>query len=364
VVNRLSALRSRDIGTSSCAVEFLDYLLHDALEHGASDLHLLPGSDGFSIRYRINGALIEPVLSMEKRPAYENLLLRLKVLAGMDGSRRLVPHDGAMRFQWCDRTIDARVACLPCVDGEAAVLRLFDRERQGFSLDELGMDRRCLSELRSGLSEPSGLFLVAGPIGSGKTTTLYSILRELSDGGRKVMTIEDPVEARIEGAVQIAVNEKAGLTFATGLRSIVRHDPDIIMIGEIRDNQTAMVAVHAAVLGHLVLASIHAESAHLAIERLVHMDVDRYQLTIAFNAIVAQRLVRKSPERGAGRLGLFEVLRPDRALRERLIRGDGLLDSNLQSLWRDGQAKVARGLTTQDELNRVLGSRRGEEKGC
>ena len=339
----------------SRVVTFLDELICQACTIGASDIHLAPLQQGFSVTYRVDGQLREKKCYDEETP-YSELISRLKVVAKMNLAQRLLPQDGHFQQEVDGRLIDLRVAIIPSMDGEAAVLRLFDRNRQRFELDDLGLEGELSNQLIAAVNEPSGMILVAGPIGSGKTTTIYALLTRLAKAGKKIMTIEDPVESRIEGAIQVCVNERAGLSFAKGLKAIVRHDPDVIMIGEIRDAETARIAVSAAVLGHVVLATIHAETAMLAVERLLHLDVERYQLAVAFNCVIAQRLVPKA--KGKGRVGIFEAIRPSLDFKRHILTSDGLLNDDLDGLWSDGMKKVARGLVKKEALGRELPAKR------
>ena len=336
-------------------VQFLDELIVEACSQGASDIHLSPSPSGFTVSYRIDGQLTERVTYGEETP-YEELISRLKVVAKMNMAQRLLPQDGHFQRQVEGRLIDLRVAIIPSIDGEAAVLRLFDREKNRYDLNDLGLEKELSDQLTASVNEPSGMILVAGPIGSGKTTTLYALLARLAKAGKKIMTIEDPVESRIEGAIQVCVNERSGLTFAKGLKAIVRHDPDVIMIGEIRDGETARIAVSAAVLGHVVLATIHAESAMLAVERLLHLDVERYQLALAFNCVLAQRLIPRAS--GKGRVGIFEAIKPSIDFKRHILTSDGLLNDSLDGLWSDGEKKIARGLISKEALVRELPAKR------
>ena len=271
--------------------------LRDALKIGASDIHLETVAAGLVIKFRIDGILIQIKL-IEDRAQAEQAIARVKVLAELDVTERRVPQDG--RFKAIDRAraIDFRVSIMPSIHGEDAVLRVLDKQslyestRQQLSLDSLGFEAADIKALRRLSHEPHGMLLVTGPTGSGKTTTLYAAITEINNGQDKIVTIEDPVEYQLPGVLQIPVNEKKGLTFARGLRSILRHDPDRIMVGEIRDPETANIAVQSALTGHLVFTTVHANNVFDVIGRFTHMNVDLHGFVSALNAILAQRLVR------------------------------------------------------------------------
>ena len=271
--------------------------LRDALKIGASDIHLETVAGGLAIKFRIDGILVQ-IKTIDDRAQAEQAIARVKVLAELDITERRVPQDG--RFKAIDRgrAIDFRVSIMPSIHGEDAVLRVLDKQslyeqsRQSLSLDSLGFAERDIRALRRLSHEPYGMLLVTGPTGSGKTTTLYAAISEINKGQDKIVTIEDPVEYQLPGVLQIPVNEKKGLTFARGLRSILRHDPDRIMVGEIRDPETANIAVQSALTGHLVFTTVHANNVFDVIGRFMHMNVDLYGFVSALNAILAQRLVR------------------------------------------------------------------------
>ncbi|HEX6690389.1 MAG TPA: GspE/PulE family protein [Burkholderiales bacterium] len=271
--------------------------LRDALKIGASDIHLESVAAGLTIKFRIDGILTQIKLIEDKAQA-EQAIARIKVLAELDITERRVPQDG--RFKAIDRgrAIDFRVSIMPSIHGEDAVLRVLDKQslyettQTQLSLDSLGFEPHDIRALRRLSQEPHGMLLVTGPTGSGKTTTLYAAITEINNGQDKIVTIEDPVEYQLAGVLQIPVNEKKGLTFARGLRSILRHDPDRIMVGEIRDPETANIAVQSALTGHLVFTTVHANNVFDVIGRFMHMNVDLYGFVSACNAILAQRLVR------------------------------------------------------------------------
>ncbi|MDM7948591.1 MAG: GspE/PulE family protein [Hydrogenophaga sp.] len=281
---------------SSPVVRLVNSTLYDALKAGASDIHLETTPVGIAIKYRIDGVLAHQGAIAGSENA-EQVISRIKVLAELDIAERRVPQDGRFKVAALARKIDIRVSIMPSIHGEDAVLRVLDKERladevNGLRLDALGFDGHSMCVLRALCQEPYGMLLVTGPTGSGKTTTLYAAINEINHGHEKIVTIEDPVEYQLGGVLQIPVNEKKGLTFARGLRSILRHDPDKIMVGEIRDGETAQIAVQAALTGHLVLTTVHANNVFDVLGRFTHMGVDPYSLVSALNGIVAQRLVR------------------------------------------------------------------------
>jgi general secretion pathway protein E len=288
----IEAIRESD----SPVIKLVTSTLYDALKAGASDIHLETGAKGLAVKYRIDGvlALIKTVDGLEFA---EQAISRVKVMAELDIAERRVPQDGRFRARSRERDIDFRVSIMPSVFGEDAVLRILDKrslsdESGGFTLEQLGFSARMVERLRQLSREPHGMLLVTGPTGSGKTTTLYALISEVKTGRDKIITIEDPVEYQLSGVLQIPVNEKKGLTFARGLRSILRHDPDRIMVGEIRDPETAEIAVQSALTGHLVYTTVHANNVFDVIGRFMHMGVDTFNLASALNAVMAQRLVR------------------------------------------------------------------------
>lgn len=280
----------------SPAVQLVNSALYDALKLGASDIHLESTRDGLAVKYRIDGVL-DPVTQVSGIALAEQVISRLKVLAELDIAERRVPQDGSFRVQAQGRQIDLRLSVMPSVHGEDAVVRVLDkqamvREHGRLSLDALGFDHSTVATLRDMVEGAYGMVLVTGPTGSGKTTTLYAALSEIHTGRDKIVTIEDPVEYQIPGILQIPVNDRKGLTFARGLRSILRHDPDRIMVGEIRDRETAEIAVQSALTGHLVLTTVHANTVFDVFSRFTHMGLDPYALASALNGVWAQRLVR------------------------------------------------------------------------
>ncbi|MGE5522269.1 MAG: GspE/PulE family protein [Rhodospirillaceae bacterium] len=281
---------------ASPVVRLVNSTLYDALKAGASDIHLETANDGMHIKYRIDGVLTR-VSSVSGSEVAEQVISRVKVMSELDIAERRIPQDGRFKVSANGREIDVRVSVMPSICGEDAVLRVLDKqqladEARGLRLESLGFDDETLKVLRRLANEPYGMVLVTGPTGSGKTTTLYAAVSEINHGGDKIVTIEDPVEYHLPGVLQIPVNEKKGLTFARGLRSILRHDPDKILVGEIRDGETAQIAVQAALTGHLVFTTVHANNVFDVIGRFLHMGLDAYSFVSAVNGIVAQRLVR------------------------------------------------------------------------
>lgn len=277
-------------------VKLVNSTLYDALKAGASDIHLECAQAGLTIKYRIDGVMAS-VGGMQGIDHADQAISRVKVMAQLDIAERRIPQDGRFKVLAQGREIDFRVSIMPSIFGEDAVLRVLDRkslseEAQGLSLQALGFNPGIITQFRRLATEPYGMVLVTGPTGSGKTTSLYAAISEVNSGQDKIITIEDPVEYQLPGVLQIPVNEKKGLTFARGLRSILRHDPDKIMVGEIRDAETAQIAVQAALTGHLVFTTVHANNVLDVIARFMHMGVDPYNFVSAVNGIMAQRLIR------------------------------------------------------------------------
>lgn len=370
-------------------------LLEEAIINRASDVHVEPLEGEVRVRMRIDGLLQE--LCRLPWSSYATLVSQLKVLSGMDIAEKRVPQDGRWQLQMPGRIIDLRLSTLPTIRGEKVVVRILDQEQGVRHLEDLGMSSDNLCLYRQMYTAANGLLLLTGPTGSGKTTSLYATLQELKQEGLNLVTVEDPVEYKLEGINQVAVNRKAGLDFATGLRSLVRQDPDIIMVGEIRDKETAAMAVQSALTGHLVLSTLHTNSAVGAVARLLDMGVEAYLLAAALRGVLAQRLVRRvcghcaeayapTPKeqhflglqselpvlrrgrgceycRGtgyAGRLAVQELLPVDEYMGELISAGAGkaaLLSHGTSLGWRslyaDAVDKVLAGQTTVSELWRV-----------
>jgi general secretion pathway protein E len=285
-------------GEASPAVRLINSTIFDALRLEASDIHLEALPQGLVIKFRIDGALNQ-IATVNNPALAEQAVARIKVLAELDIAEKRIPQDGRFRVAAKGRDIDIRVSIMPSIHGEDAVLRVLDKKAlidnvQRLTLDSLGFDAATIVLLRRLASEPYGMMLVTGPTGSGKTTTLYAALTEINRGEDKFVTIEDPVEYQLPGVLQIPVNEKKGLTFAIGLRSILRHDPDKILVGEIRDSETAQIAVQSALTGHMVFTSVHANNAFDVIGRFMHMGVDPYNFVSSLTGVVAQRLLRQN----------------------------------------------------------------------
>lgn len=294
----------------SPAVRLVTQVIALARRHRASDVHLEPRRDHVAVRWRVDGVLVDgPRLRLDLHPS---LMARLKVLAELNLVERRRPQDGQFRVDLDDTAVDVRLATMPTVTGERAALRITDVTRRRRTIADLGLPTDMTTRLERLLRAPSGMVLCAGPTGAGKTTTLYAALDHLNDGTRHIATIEDPVEHVLDGITQIQVHEPSGLTFSTGLRALLRHDPDVVLLGEIRDRETAQVAVQAALSGHLVLSTLHAADAVAALVRLVDLGVDRYLVATAVTAVIAQRLVRHlvpgTTDRFQGQVGVFEVL--------------------------------------------------------
>ena len=282
---------------SSPIIRLIDSTLFDALNKRASDIHIESSPDGVQIKYRVDGVLFRATEPLDGR-FQGPIISRIKVMSDLDISERRIPQDGRFKVRMANKSIDFRVSIMPSIFGEDAVIRILDKESiakdlHGLTLDVLGIEGHELARFRRMIREPYGMVLVTGPTGSGKTTTLYAALTEIFNEQEKIITIEDPVEYQLKGIVQIPVNEKKGLTFARGLRSILRHDPDKIMVGEIRDPETAQIAVQSALTGHLVFTTVHANNVFDVLGRFLHMGIDAYNFVSSLNCVAAQRLIRK-----------------------------------------------------------------------
>ena len=387
-------------GAEAALVRLVDRLLERAVAYRASDLHIEPGEQGVRLRYRCDGLLREDtqLLPAELAPLISS---RLKVMAGMDIAKRQLPQDGHIRYESGTRRIDIRVSSLPAADGEVLVLRLMNLEERPLALEELGFSAENLKLFRKVIRRPSGLLLLCGPMNSGKTTTLYAAMAELNAPEISLVSLEDPIERRLPGVSQVQVNEKTGLTYVAGLRAILRQDAQKVLLGEIRDGQTAQMAVRIALTGHLVMTTLHTEDATAAVLRLLEMGVPPYLLAATLTGVVAQRLVRRvcptcqqrhevkaGSEEAAllgqmwqpglqlrhgcgceacgetgyrGRMALHELLQVTPALREAILsradrealRRQAEADG-LRSLWQDGADKVLAGETTLSEVRRVI----------
>ncbi len=304
---QLQLLKEEDNGEDSLTVERLtsdispvirlvDSTIYTAIQRRASDIHIETADEAVHVKYRIDGVL-QPAMRPIAKQFHSSILSRIKVMAELDIAEKRVPQDGRFKLRMPGKTIDFRVSIMPSVHGEDAVIRILDKESisEQFTelrLDILGFPEAELKRFRKYIAEPYGMVLVTGPTGSGKTTTLYAALSEIKSIEDKIITIEDPVEYQLKGITQIPINEKKGLTFARGLRSILRHDPDKIMVGEIRDNETAQIAINSALTGHLVFTTVHANNVLDVLGRFLNMGVEAYQFVSALNCVLAQRLVR------------------------------------------------------------------------
>jgi type II secretory ATPase GspE/PulE/Tfp pilus assembly ATPase PilB-like protein len=280
----------------SPVIRLVDSTIYTAIQRRASDIHIETADDAVNVKYRIDGVL-QPAMRPIAKQFHSSILSRIKVMAELDIAEKRVPQDGRFKLRMPGKTIDFRVSIMPSVHGEDAVIRILDKESisEQFTelrLDILGFPEAELKRFRKYIAEPYGMVLVTGPTGSGKTTTLYAALSEIKSVEDKIITIEDPVEYQLKGITQIPINEKKGLTFARGLRSILRHDPDKIMVGEIRDNETAQIAINSALTGHLVFTTVHANNVLDVLGRFLNMGVEAYQFVSALNCVLAQRLVR------------------------------------------------------------------------
>ena len=277
-------------------IKLVDTIIYNAMESRASDIHIEAHDREMLVKFRIDGALYQKVDPIDIA-YHQTLISRIKVMSELDIAERRIPQDGRFRVRYKGRTVDFRVSIMPAAYGENAVIRILDKEQiseefKNLSLEVVGFDEEDLKHFRLYIKEPYGMVLVTGPTGSGKTTTLYGALNEIRNSEDKIITIEDPVEYQLNGIMQIPVNEKKGLTFARGLRSILRHDPDKIMVGEIRDNETAQIAIQSALTGHLVFTTVHANNVIDVIGRFINMGVEPYNFVSALNCVLAQRLVR------------------------------------------------------------------------
>jgi general secretion pathway protein E/type IV pilus assembly protein PilB len=376
-------------------IKFVNQVLKDAIELRASDIHLEPFEDEFRIRYRIDGVLQDVPVPPQLKQFQPAIVSRIKILSHLNIAEKRLPQDGRIKIRIEDSEVDIRVSIIPMLHGEAVVMRLLRQNSKLRGLMDIGMDKRELECFRRVLEMPHGIILVTGPTGSGKTSTLYTALNEINDSVRKIITIEDPVEYQLKGVNQIQVSEKSGLTFARGLRSILRHDPDVVLIGEIRDQETAQIAVQASLTGHLVFSTLHTNDAPGAVTRLVDMGVEPYLVASSLEAVLAQRLVRvlckhcKEPDNAPtaqalkekigipanaviyksvgcrecrntgffGRQAIFEWMDSDSEIRQLVLKGassdqirDAARRQGMKTLAEDGWRLVRMGLTTVEEV--------------
>ena len=343
-------------------IRMLNALLTQAARDGASDIHIEPYERHSSVRFRVDGTLREVV--QPNRALHAALISRLKIMADLDISEKRLPQDGRISLRLGTRAIDVRVSTLPSAHGERAVLRLLDKSGSKLSLEAVGMQGNTLNRFDSLIHQPHGIILVTGPTGSGKTTTLYAALERLDAASSNIMTVEDPIEYELPGVGQTQVNAKIDLTFAKALRAILRQDPDVIMIGEIRDFETAQIAIQASLTGHLVLATLHTNDAASAVTRLTDMGVEPFLLSSSLLGVLAQRLVRKldpaDPSGYRGRTGVFEMLVVDDTLRAQIhnqtseaeLRATALA-GGMTLMRDDGDRLVRAGITSPEEVLRV-----------
>ena len=386
-----------DMAQTASVIRLVNELLIEALQQQASDVHIEPHETGLVVRYRVDGLLRVQSVPPEINHFYSAIITRLKIMAHLNIAEKRLPQDGRIKLRITGREIDVRVSIIPMIYGEGIVMRLLDKERMVFRLDNVGLNPEMLSTFREMIQLPHGIVLVTGPTGSGKTSTLYSALNEIKNPETKIITVEDPVEYHSDGISQIQVNSRIGLTFAAGLRSILRHDPDIVLIGEIRDGETANSAIQASLTGHLVFSTLHTNDSPGAFTRLVDMGVEPYLVASTVEAVLAQRLVRvlckhcKRPyqprpdklppdfpdlniselwepvgcrhcrEMGySGRIGILELLVNDAVIRklctEHASSGqirDYARKNGWQTLRDAGWQKVLEGVTSLDEILRV-----------
>ncbi|HEX4593023.1 MAG TPA: type II secretion system ATPase GspE [Bryobacteraceae bacterium] len=380
----------RDMASEAPVIRLVNAIIAQAVEKRSSDIHLEPFEKEFRIRYRIDGVLYnqEP----PPREMKAAMISRVKLMAKLNIAERRLPQDGRIKIKTLGREVDLRVSTLPTLYGESVVMRLLDRSAGDFyDLGRLGFDTHMLNRMEHYTSLPHGIFLVTGPTGSGKSTTLYSALKRINQADKKIITIEDPVEYQMDGINQIHVNPQIGLTFASGLRHIVRQDPDVIMVGEIRDRETADIAIRSSLTGHFVFSTLHTNDAPSAITRLTDMGVENYLITSSLVAVLAQRLVRTicanckaadgtriAPDgesiqcyrgRGCeqcfgsgytGRVGIFEMMELNDEIRKLIMHNDDAVAitnearrNGMRNLREDGWLKVSQGVTTADEVMRV-----------
>ena len=347
-------------------IRLVDTFLFNAIQRRASDIHIETQEREVIVKYRIDGVLYQAMKAIDKRH-HSTIISRIKVVSELDIAEKRVPQDGRFKVRMAGRTIDFRVSIMPTVHGEDAVIRILDKESTNeefktLDLRVLGLEDDTRRQLRKFINEPYGMVLVTGPTGSGKTTTLYACLAEILSSEDKIVTIEDPVEYQMAGITQIPVNEKKGLTFARGLRSILRHDPDKVMVGEIRDEETAAIAVQAALTGHLVFTTVHANNVVDVIGRFLNMNVDLYNFVSALNCVLAQRLVRKicphCKRQGTVSDELLEDsgLEPDRYQGFVFYEGAGCIECNGTGF--RGRLAIAELLNLSDNIRQLILDRR------
>ncbi|MDF2578244.1 MAG: gspE [Chlamydiales bacterium] len=355
-------------------VNLVNTILKEAILKNVSDIHIEPSENDVHIRYRIDGLL--QLQDYHLKNYYEQFIVRLKVMAQLDITETRLPQDGRMKISLGSKAVDLRISTIPCINGERIVIRILDSSKLKLELNHLAMPVFILNRFKKSISQPNGMILVTGPTGSGKTTTLYSAIAELDKSSLNIMTIEDPVEYKLAGISQTSVHPKINFNFATGLRHLLRQDPDVIMVGEIRDRETAEIAIQAALTGHLVLSTLHTSDAPTAITRLIDMGIEPHLITSAIKTVLAQRLLRKSclkcPQEGecnfchgteySGRQAIYELMEISPLLQRKILQGCDAIDlktvaitEGMTPLLEQGLSLVQQGLTSKEELLRVLG---------
>ncbi len=385
--------RAEDIerrAEGASVIKLVDQILQEAIQQRATDIHIEPGRDELAVRYRVDGILYDTRVSPDIKYLYSTIVSRIKIMARLDIAERRVPQDGRIKIKVGQKELDLRISILPSVYGEHVVIRILPTEML-FSLERLGLLPEDLEVLERVIREPHGIVLATGPTGSGKTTTLYAGLSKLNTREKKIITVEDPAEYELRGITQMQMNPKINLTFANSLRSMLRHDPDIMMVGEIRDLETAEIAIQAALTGHLVFSTLHTNDAASAVTRLMHMGIQPYLIASAARAFIAQRLVRlicteckekvSDPPAGVlqeagltsyyrgkgceacrftgfkGRTAIYEILTVDDRIKELILQktpSDVIKKEavrlGMKTLYQDGLKKIALGLTTPEEI--------------
>ena len=349
-----------DDSNEAPVIKLINAVLAEAIKDGASDIHIEPYEEYLSIRFRVDGILKEKLKPSSRVSSLLNA--RIKIMSNLDIAERRVPQDGRMSLKLGEKWVDIRVSTLPSSYGERIVLRLLDKAEASLDLKELGMNDQIMQNYLDQLKNTSGIILVTGPTGSGKTTTLYSGLSYLNDNTRNILTVEDPIEYALNGIGQTQVNQKVGMSFSKGLRAILRQDPDVVMVGEIRDKETAETAIQASLTGHLVLSTVHTNDAVGAITRLHDMGVEPYLLASTLKLVIAQRLVRKLDKKNefSGRTGIYETLVVDDEIKKLIHENKSeneikkISNKKFDSIYQDGLKKVEKGITSEVELKRVL----------
>jgi type IV pilus assembly protein PilB len=375
----------RESADDAPTIKLVRSIIAQAVEQGASDVHFDPEPDGFQVRFRVDGVMLDAA-NVPKRMV-NSVVSRVKILANLDIAERRLPQDGRIGLTIDGRHIDLRVVVLPLVDAESVVLRILDSGSAPLTLEDIGMLEHDRTRFSTSLKRSYGGILACGPTGAGKSSTLYAALLQVASREKTIITIEDPVEYRLEGIRQVQVNEKTGMTFATGLRSMMRADPDIVMVGEIRDAESAHIAVEAALTGHLVLSTLHTNDAPAAVSRLTDMGIEPFLVASAVDCVVAQRLARKLCEHCKapseempgtlepvgcvrcggtgykGRIGLFEVMTVTSEMHHLIVERASVeamtelaVAQGMRSLRDDGMDKVHAGITSMAEVARVIGA--------